>query len=281
MPKRRQAAAIAQETLAILNRGHYDAPGGRQVDLSTSLEDAINLSVGYPPRAALPPPPPRAAPPRPGGPQVDVTNETTLAAARCLVGEGRAPAALNFASAKRPGGGFLNGALAQEESLARASGLYACIAHSPMYEQHGHSAMYSDWVIYSPDVPVFRDDEGALLDEPWPCSFLTCAAVNARAVLEHEGGRRRDAIAEAMRRRVARVLAVAAAHGHDTLVLGAWGCGVFGNDPSLVAGLFHAALDVDFRGAFDRVTFAVVDGSPEAKTIGPFYERFGAGAAPG
>ena len=74
-------------------------------------------------------------------------------------------AALNFAAAGSPGGGFLNGARAQEESIARSSGLLAAIEPCQMYAFHRarQDAMYTDWVIYSPDVPVFRTDEGALL----------------------------------------------------------------------------------------------------------------------
>src|SRR5207253_843688 len=100
--------------------------------------------------------------------------ETTLASARRLVAAGQRPAALNFASAKHPGGGFLNGALAQEESLARSSALYACLVGNPMYTFHQaqSDALYTDYAIYSPDVPVFRGDDGALLPEPYLCSFI-------------------------------------------------------------------------------------------------------------
>lgn len=78
-----------------------------------------------------------------------------------------AVAALNFASATHPGGGFLSGARAQEESIARSSGLFACLEGREMYSWHRSrlDAMYSDWIIYSPDVPVFRTDDGELLEE--------------------------------------------------------------------------------------------------------------------
>jgi uncharacterized protein (TIGR02452 family) len=90
---------------------------------------------------------------------------------------GLRPVALNFASATSPGGGFLSGARAQEECLARCSGLYACLADNPMYGFHRarRDALYSDYAVYSPDVPVFRSEDpaGTLLDEPWLCSFIT------------------------------------------------------------------------------------------------------------
>src|SRR5919108_730072 len=79
------------------------------------------------------------------------------------------PCCLNFASAKHPGGGFLGGARAQEETLARASGLYASLVGNPMYAFHKaqDDPMYSNYAIYAPDVPVLRTDEGLLLSEPY------------------------------------------------------------------------------------------------------------------
>jgi uncharacterized protein (TIGR02452 family) len=181
---------------------------------------------------------------------------------------------LNFASAKNPGGGFQSGARAQEESLARASGLYATLAGDRMYDHHRsrHDPMYTSWVIYSPDVPVFRLDDGELLDEPYLCSFLTSPAVNVGAL--HNRDRRCDEIHRVMQERVERVLGVAAMHGHEVLVLGAWGCGVFKNNPRQIAELFRIALTGRFRGAFTQVVFAVLDSSFDQQFIGPFFEAF-------
>jgi uncharacterized protein (TIGR02452 family) len=180
-------------------------------------------------------------------------------------------AALNFASARHPGGGWLSGARAQEESLARASGLVACIAGDPMYVRHERmrDALYTSSAIYSPNVPVFRDDDGQLLDTPYLVSFITAPAVNASIVLERNRSRRAE-ITATMRERVARVLAIAAMHGHAALVLGAWGCGVFKNDPAEIAGSFADALRAPFRGAFAQVVFAVLDLTSEHHLIGAF-----------
>src|SRR5262249_17412335 len=112
---------------------------------------------------------------RPGRPETTefrVVNCTTLAAARQLVREEGAAdvLCLNFASGKNPGGGFLNGSQAQEESLARATGLYPCLTPMrAMYDANRQfdSCLYTDHMIYSPRVPVFRDDDDALLSEPY------------------------------------------------------------------------------------------------------------------
>src|SRR5205814_6075588 len=114
----------------------------------------------------------------------EVTNETTLDAARRLAAEGHRVVALNFASARHPGGGFLKGAIAQEESLCRSSGLYESLRDHEMYRYHAPmpGGMYTNYAIYSPDVPVFKNDDGELLAEPYLCSFITSPAVNAGAI---------------------------------------------------------------------------------------------------
>jgi uncharacterized protein (TIGR02452 family) len=95
-------------------------------------------------------------------------------------------ACLVFASAKDPGGGFLSGAQAQEESIGRSSALYSCqTAAGEFHAFHRRQGdlRYSDRVIYSPGIPVFRTDDGALLEEPYTVSFLTAAAPNFGAIV--------------------------------------------------------------------------------------------------
>lgn len=268
---RRSAARLGAETLQILQDGRYTTPTGISVDLRQSLASAVQTTVSYPPDHDV-----EAAPVRRHDTTVEVRNETTLDAARRLTAAGHIPVALNFASAKHPGGGFLSGARAQEESLARASGLYACLRGQSMYEHHRRlrDPLYTAWAIYSPAVPVFRDERGALLETPYECAFITAPAVNAKVVLARDPSRRAE-VSAAMRERVTRVLAVATIHEHDAIVLGAWGCGVFGNDPGDIAQLFHDALGTRFNGTFRRVVFAIVDWSSDRRFIEPFRRRFG------
>ena len=267
---RAEAALVATATVAILNDGRYMTPGGQQVDIAGAIAAAVAGTVAYPPEAPLP-----AVAPGHQTTEFTVQNETTLVAAQRLAEAGQRPVALNFASAKRPGGGFLNGALAQEESLARSSGLYACLAGNAMYAYHRQrkDSMYSDYAIYSPAVPVFRRDDGTLLEAPYACAFISAPAPNATALRRHGGRRLRRAI-PALAARIAKVLTIGAAHGHDTIILGAWGCGVFGNDPRTVAALFSAALTGPFAGVYARVAFAVLDNSPDRQFIEPFERAF-------
>jgi uncharacterized protein (TIGR02452 family) len=265
---RRTAAQHARETVAILRAGRYAAPTGRRIEFAEEIRRAAEGTVDYAPDHALPRYVPAAHATR-----YEVDNESTLAAARRLVRDGHRVCALNFASARHPGGGFLNGARAQEESLCRASGLYTCLTGSGMYGHHAglRGGFYTDYAVYSPNVPVIRDDDGDLLDPYYLCSFVTAPAVNLGASREA----RRSEVRAEMARRVRKVLAIAAGRGHDGVVLGAWGCGVFRNDPDEIAGLFREALGGEFHGAFARVAFAVLDWSDDQHFIGPFRERFG------
>jgi uncharacterized protein (TIGR02452 family) len=133
--------------------------------------------------------------------------------------------------------------------------------------------MYSHFMIYSPAVPVIRDDNGNLLEEPVYSAFITAPAVNAGVVLQRDpsrGGEIRGTMAE----RLSRVLALAAMKGHEALVLGAWGCGVFRNDPDEIARLFRDALVGPFRGVFARVSFGIVGRSGQRSTLEAFERVF-------
>jgi uncharacterized protein (TIGR02452 family) len=284
MSKRTTRAQIAQETLTILQQGAYLHPSGQRIALRDELASARSRSVLYAPghfhdvfqqRNQL------LWGRTPASVVFEVANETTLHAARRLREDepGVRVLALNFASARHPGGGFLKGSQAQEESLARASGLYGCIGpFREMYDANARfpSCLYTDHMIYSPDVPVFRDDADALLEHPYPLSFVTAPAVNVGALQRNEPDRM-HLVEPTMLSRMEKVLSLAVVHGHDVLVLGAWGCGVFANDPERVAGWFHRHLTGEgtFRWAFRKVLFAVLDRTAVRSTIGAFERHFG------
>ena len=154
--------------------------------------------------------------------------------------------------------------------LCRSSALYLTLDGDPMYAAHreGPPDESSDWAILSPDVPVFRRDDGTPLPQPWVTSFITSAAPYAPRV-----GQPRSA--DLLHRRIERVLAIAHAYGFDTLILGAWGCGAFANDPTRTARDFRTSLETTFDGAFRQVTFAIADWSPDRRFLGPFRDVFG------
>ena len=260
------AVQLGEEAVAIARAGQYAGPDGI-IDLSAQVRAAVQAALHYAADHA------HAAPVTGAHTTAyEVTNETTLSAHRRHQAKGHRVVSLNFASATSPGGGFLTGARAQEEYLCRSSALYLTLMDSPMYAYHrreGHKR-YSDAMIYSPDVPVFRDDAHGLLPAPYPATFITSAA----PLTKHLHPEELILLTEILRTRIRKILTLAQVHGHDSLVLGAWGCGAFGNDGHQVADLFHRALEGDFKGAFKEVTFAIVDTSPERKFIRPFAERF-------
>ena len=263
MINREIRSRIAQETLAIMDAGGYENALGKQVDFAGDLRLAKAGTMHYT-GAALRQLLKEQSVSRSFETRFEVRNETTLAAVRRLIELGHAdPLCLNFASAKNPGGGFLGGAEAQEENLAKSSGLYPCIVQkSEMYEANrAHkSCIYLDDMIYSPKVPVFRDDDYGLLDEPYLASMVTAPAVNRGAIARNEPERLGE-LGAAMLARIEMLLALAIHHGHTALVLGAWGCGVFGNQPSDMARWFaeHLLRNPRYRNAFEHVIFAVLD----------------------
>ena len=269
--------AIAQETEEIVAAGAYRASGGREVPIAAAVDAARDGTRMVGPGSV---PIPAAAP---VDTFLEVTGESSLEAARRLAALGPV-AVLNFASARNPGGGYLNGAQAQEEALCRASALYTCVLRAREFYDH-HRAhrdpFYTDRVIHSPAVPVFRDDRGRLLDDPYSAGFLTAAAPNA-GVVRRTAPERAAELPAALAIRAERVLETAAAHGYRRLVLGAWGCGVFQNDPEQVAGAFRALLADGGRFAerFDHLVFGVLDRTQGAVVRSAFERVFAREALP-
>jgi uncharacterized protein (TIGR02452 family) len=262
---RAKALDLGRSAVVAAMDGYYVNGAGKKVHWAAQVAHACSTKQSIAPDAQLP----TAGLPLHPETRVQVSNETTLQASLRFAGAGLRPLALNFANGISPGGGFLNGARAQEEVLCRSSALHATLLGDPMYEYHRERLLQdsSDWVIHSPDVPVFRSDDGTELDRPWLLSFVTSAAPYAPAVGQPESG-------DLLQKRILRVLAVASALGYEALVLGAWGCGAFANDPQRTARDFRRALETDFAGHFSDIVFAISDWSPERRTLGPFRDVF-------
>lgn len=273
--KRSTRKELAQQTVEIVERGFYQSATGRVIDIAASVRECLEGTRFFAAEELE-----RLRQEVLGQPHetfatsLEVVNETTLAGIARVLADGNGPvAALNFASAKNPGGGFLNGSQAQEESLARSSALHSSLLRAwEFYERHraSPSLLYSDAMIWSPYCPIFRDDEGALLDEPQLVSFITSPAPNAGAIAENRP-KELAQIPEVFRRRSEYVLALAASKGYRRLVLGAWGCGVFRNDPAVVAAAFVGHLrEGAWSSRFERVIFSVLDSSPSSQTLTAF-----------
>ncbi|WP_433548953.1 TIGR02452 family protein [Streptomyces sp. CA-294286] len=272
---------IARETEAVVAAGRYTGPDGRNTSIAGDLAAALAGT-----RLHGPAPVPVPGTPAAGRATVfEVTGESSTQAARRLTHEAPDPVAvLVFASARNPGGGYLNGAQAQEEALCRASALYACLLRVPEFYAHHRAerdVFYTDRVIHAPGVPVFRDDRGQLLPAPYRVGFLTSPAPNA-GVIRRNTPQEAHRIPAVLAGRAQRVLEVASVCGYRRLVLGAWGCGVFQNEPAVVAEAFRSLLAEGgrFAGHFDRVTFAVLDRTAEGPTLTAFRKAFPSGPLP-
>ena len=155
---------------------------------------------------------------------------------------GKRVCALNFANANFPGGAYILGGNAQEEALCRASLLYYTIRKANRYYWRNRLHLlpdYTDCMIYSSHVPVIRDNLGNRLETPVLCDFITSPAVNrtfARFLMSEKK------IDLAMQRRIEQIIALAAEKKPEVLILGAFGCGVFGNKREKVYPMFEKSI---------------------------------------
>ena len=166
-------------------------------------------------------------------------------------------AVLNFSSYKNPGGMFLNGSKAQEECLCHASTLYNVLKSFQVgfYDwnnQHKNKALYLNRGLYSPNIVFIQNDKRKA------CDVITCAAPNKSAAQKYQNvtdEKNRACLID----RIRFVLDIAAQNKVNTLILGAYGCGVFGQDATEVAELFKHYLTTTHK-MFDTVVFAVPAG---------------------
>lgn len=225
--------------------------------------------------------------------EIIVTRHTTFNAARELHKSypGKKIAVLNFASATNPGGGVTRGSSAQEESLCRCSTLYPTLTQSSMWNQFyllnraNKNVLHTDACIYSPNIIVFKDDSyipRMLPSKDWfSVDVISCAAPNLRNVVSNayntESGEAvhisPDELNMLHKRRAKHILAVATANKVDILVLGAFGCGAFANDPRIVADATFEALE-EFISYFDVVEFAIYCRKYETENFDAFIQTY-------
>lgn len=216
LSKRAANVAIAKETIDICNNKNYKSASGKIVNITNELDFAVKNTILYDKniedlvfdKAKN---------------KIEIVNETTTSAAKRLSSDGKTNiVALNFASAVNEGGGFRGGSIAQEEDLCRASGLYSCLLTQPDFYKNNKACnhqFYTDDIIYSPNVPFFRDDNQNLLDDPYTLSIITAPAPCVRDMDVDE--QLDEKINNIILLRVKKVLQIAAKHNHKNIILGA------------------------------------------------------------
>ena len=274
---------IFAETMRICQTGEYTAPSGAVVRLPAT-GDVLKASMfcRNPPRVD--------DVPVSGATVCDAVNDDCIEVARKLVEDGYHPIMLNMANRHTPGGGVINGARAQEESLFRQSNL--CVSLYQFDEYHasllglplgnGRYPMDRDTGgIYSGRVTFFRTSSrngDALVETPFECAIVSVAAIN-RPDLTSDG-RLVDWAVRATKSKIRSMLRIGLLHGHDAIVLGAWGCGAFRNPPEHMAQLFHEVLrETEFADKYRVVRFAVIeDHNSRHSNFAPFDREFNRGA---
>jgi len=187
---------------------------------------------------------------------------------------------LNFASAKYPGGDVWNGARAQEESLCRASTLYSCLNTKYLKEKYYSYHIkkkneYTDRIIYIPNILVFKSDDNIFsqnLDEKkwYNIDIISCAAHNQKAFKLKD-----EKLKEINYNKIKAIIECAVENNIDNLILGAFGCGVFANDPKLVSKTFKKILiDENYYKYFKNVHFAIFTTLKEKKNLDEFTKTF-------
>ena len=239
----RDRLRIMRENRTIAESGRYTAADGTEVQLSCSGDVLAARTVFYPPEEI--PESGDTLRKTPFRISDNLMQTDTISCIRQLreteTGE---IVALNFANANVPGGGYRFGGDAQEESLCRCSMLYAAIAPQKEYYRWHRlhpTPFYSDRILISPHIPIIRTMDGTLTANPVDCTFVTCAAVNrriAKIFLVPD-----KCIERTMKRRISRIVSLTAQRKPAVIVLGAFGCGAFGNKRKAVYPMIEAAVD--------------------------------------
>lgn len=217
--------------------------------------------------------------------QIIVSPKRSFKAAMDLAkkNQGARIAVMNFANAFEPGGGVKVGASAQEESLCRCSTLYSVISdksYRDTYYKHHEtlgSFMASDSLIYSPDIIICKSDAKLpqrldRVDWTW-VDIITIAAPDLRISMFSNIDLDDKALFDCHKQRITHLLNVAAAQGADILVLGAFGCGAFQNDPQIVAKAFKSAI-AEFPPVFQIIEFAVFTTAYDSLNFDAFKAAF-------
>ena len=284
---------------AIFKAWQYESPSGKMINLIGTRQQLLDSTKVY--REAV-----SAADvaPRFNTLQTGCANEDCLVVAKTLIDCDLNPAVLNLADAYHACGMYNSGSNAQEESLCRASTLsltlyqyynkmWAGKAGVPLRSESAYPMDIHFGGIYSPNVTVYRDNGQtgfALREQPFQTSIISVAALNFKPGHKTNNLEYRTADGgftpkgqQVMFDKIRTIYRIALLNGHDSLILGAFGCGVFQLKPELVAAYFKEVLQEDeFRGKFHTVVFALLEGKGSARKkveeegdYAPFYQLFG------
>ena len=271
---------IWENTLAIIRAGGYVRSDGTEVEI-TGEDEMLSGTVVYSKPFNV------ASAPVFGSTVTWVENSDCLFLSRKLSAMGFNPVVLSFAKLEKPNFDVEKGVNGQEQDICRRTNVSKSLAQC-------YNAEWADLMgvankgnaypldgrygcVYSPAVTVFRTPEfygSSLLDEPFKTAVISCAAVDKRNMACTE-----EEYISIVRDRMRTIFRAGLAGGHDALVLGAWGCGSFGNSPEMTAGLFKKiSEEPEFRHRYRAIVFACAakpTRNPFRGKLAPFYSVFG------
>lgn len=221
---------------------------------------------------------------------VEVVNADCMYEGIRLLHSGYNPAILNMASRQNPGGGVLTGAGAQEETIFRRTNIFRSLYQFAPYagqygvrkSSHQYPLNRNFGGIYTPNVNIFRDDEKngyRLIAHPQEIAFISVAGMNRPTLTDD--GLIVDSLVEPIKNKIRTIFRIGLKHGHDSLVLGALGCGAFRNPPRHIARLFNEVMrESEFENKYRLIVFAILEDhnafhthNPEGN-FKPFKEEF-------
>lgn len=260
---------LYRQTITIVNQGFYNNPHGITVCLGDDREMRENsrmysreFTVNDLPRKCV-------------ATEIAVVNQDSIDAGLKLKGLGLNPVVLNFASRTNAGGGVINGSRAQEETIFRRTNMFRSLYQfMPFAEQFGVHRNPRQYPmdrnfggVYTPYATVFRDSEYHLLDCPERISFVSVAAIRDP---QTDGNRLTDDMITGTLNKMRTILRIGLIHGHDAIVLGAFGCGAFHNPPHHIAELFKEVInEIEFRGKYKKIVFAVLEDHNSYGSLNP------------
>lgn len=270
-------AKIFGETVSLVKAGGYEL-NGREVRLPDPAE-MMRGAVLYTDPGEV------SAPELPQPTEVDVIVSDSLLAGKRLLDEGYRPAVLGFANRRVPGLGVESIENTQEQSIFRRSDLFMSLYQFYLSrgKEYGIPQCPEQYPldrntggVYSPGVTVFRgnkDDEFALLDQPFRLGIISVPALPYPDLKSPD--RVADSMVPPILRKIRTIFRIGLKHGHDALVLGAWGCGDFCCPAQHIALLFRQVMEEpEFRNRYRKIIFAIMDRSRQEGNFMSFREVF-------
>lgn len=268
-------AKVFQHTVAVVKKGYYTIEGEKYI---LPKEDALSMikdTCYYDKPFDV-----KTYPSSNDETIIIVKNSDCLTIAKDLQDKGYNIAVLNMASRQNPGGGVVSGAGAQEENLFRRTNLFLSMFQFARYaNQYGikmHQKQYpldrEFGGIYTPKATVFRGEEKdgypMLGTNSFHMSFISVPSINHPDLKDET--HLADNMIEGTKNKMRTILRIGLLNGHDSLVLGALGCGAFCNPPSHIARLFHEVFEEhEFKNKYRLICFAILDDHNSHKSHNP------------